>query len=145
MWGEFLSFDIFFHTKAWPKLIGNWFCTPIISKNPIKTCFWKVICVCVCVWIETVYLLLENQALMRFVKITGKMHFFFWFNVFYPKLWICWALIWDEFYFYSFHWCNRQDSFRYSSSQTTQQPRDRRQVTLNNKHEINYLLQFPLV
>ena len=39
VWVGFPTFDIFLHTKAVPKVIGNCFCTEIIFNNPIKTGF----------------------------------------------------------------------------------------------------------
>ena len=40
MWGRIPKFDILLHAKSEKKKLSNWICTPIIFKNPIKTCFY---------------------------------------------------------------------------------------------------------
>ena len=42
---EYLTFNILLHEKSEQKMTGNQFCTPIISKNPLKTnlCIFHVI------------------------------------------------------------------------------------------------------
>ena len=44
------------------------FCTPIISKNPLKSLFMRV-------WIKTVCFLLEKQALVGLLKEIGIQRF----------------------------------------------------------------------
>ena len=38
---EFLDFNVLLHNKSEQKVIDNWFCTPMIFKNPKKRFFNK--------------------------------------------------------------------------------------------------------
>ena len=71
-WGQILNFNDLFHTISEPKGIGNWFCAPIIFRNPLKTLFFNkkyTITICVgCVWIVIGYFLFEKEAFNRFLK-----------------------------------------------------------------------------
>ena len=44
---KFLTFNILLHTRAVPKVIGNWFCTPLkpvfSKKYTVYNCVWIVI------------------------------------------------------------------------------------------------------
>ena len=80
MWVEFLTFNILLYTKSVPNVIGDWFCTPKMFKNPIKTgfsvrnilftiCFW-------CLWIVNEYFLFEKQAFHGLLKVIGIQNIF---------------------------------------------------------------------
>ena len=73
---EFLAFIVLLHTKSEQKVIGNWFYTPIIFKNSLKTCFFNKkysFAICVgCVMIVIGYFLFEKEALNGLLKVIGK-------------------------------------------------------------------------
>ena len=72
---EFLAFNVLLHTKSRQQVIGNWFCTTIIFKNPLKTGFSiRNIPITICVvrvWIVTGYFLFEKQTFDGLLKIIG--------------------------------------------------------------------------
>ena len=71
---DYLPFDILLNAKS-EKVIGNTFCTPIIFKNPLKTCFFikkytfynlrRVRFDC------NIYFLFEKQAFNGLLKVIG--------------------------------------------------------------------------
>ena len=66
-----LTYDVLLHTKIKQKVIGNWFCTPIICKTPlINKKYTFTICVGG-VWIVIRYFLFEKQAFKGLLKIIG--------------------------------------------------------------------------
>ena len=64
---EYLTFIIFEHFIAVSNLTGNWFCTPIIFKNPMKTSFSirniLFLYTVVLVSIKTAYFLFEKRVI----------------------------------------------------------------------------------
>ena len=63
------------HTKSEQKVIGNWFSTQIIFKNPLKIVFSiRNILITICVvgfWIVMRYFLLEKQTFHGLFKVIG--------------------------------------------------------------------------
>ena len=70
---EYLTFDIFLHAKFEKKIIVNQICTPIIFKNPLKTCFFikkYTFTICVgCVWIVIYISYSKNKLLMEYYRL----------------------------------------------------------------------------
>ena len=60
VWREFLTINIFLHTKAVPKLKGNFFYTSLIFKNSLKP-FLNL----------NRLILIEKQALIRLSSVIG--------------------------------------------------------------------------
>ena len=65
---EILAFDVLLRIESKQKAIGNWFCAPIIFKNPLKPGF--TICVGR-VWIVIRYFLFEKHAFNKLLRVIG--------------------------------------------------------------------------
>ena len=76
----FLTFNILKVTKTVSNLICDWFYTPIIFNNPVKTAFSiRNILFTICVlrvWIVAVYFLFEKQSFIGLLKMNDKQTMF---------------------------------------------------------------------
>ena len=71
---EILAFNVLLHIKSKQKVIGNWFCAPIIFKNPLNTGFSTICVGRVCIVIR--YFLFEKHAFNGLLKVISIQNIF---------------------------------------------------------------------